>query len=63
MKSGERVDFRLLQMECCGSLICNLTRLPTYCPNCGKMCFPAVKGWVLLHDSDAWLTYDEDKKP
>ena len=53
----ERVPFRLLVMECCTTLLCWVNpRLPTHCPECGKHCYPAVKGWATVVDENATLT-------
>ena len=52
----ERVNFRLIHMECCGALLCWVNpRFPMYCPECGKFCYPTVKGWVLQTDDEAFL--------
>lgn len=54
----ERIPFRLLQMPCCGTLICHVNhRLPTYCSECGTHVFAAIKGCVLACDMDATLKY------
>lgn len=43
----EVVPFRLIHTECCRTLLCWVNpRLPSYCPECGKRCHPAVKSWV-----------------
>jgi hypothetical protein len=53
------IDFKLLRMECCGHLLCWINpRFPTYCPECGKGCYPACKGWITLHPTYARLTYE-----
>jgi hypothetical protein len=53
----ERVEFRLIHMECCDHLLCWVNpRLPSYCPSCGKLCYPKVRGWALQHDGAATLT-------
>lgn len=52
----EGVHFRLLVMECCGHQLCWVNpRLPTYCPECGALCFPHVKSWVTVSDEKAVL--------
>ena len=54
--SIQNVEFRLINMECCGHLLCWVNpRFPTYCPGCGKMCYPAVRGWVTFKDDGATL--------
>lgn len=56
MKTTEKVEFRLIQMECCGHSLCWVNpRLPSYCPQCGKLVYPAVRGWVTLVDREATL--------
>jgi hypothetical protein len=53
-----RADFRLLHMECCGVLLCWVNpRLPNYCPECGKRCYPAVKSWVTWRDDNATIRH------
>jgi len=55
---NERVDFRLLHMECCGHLLCWVNpRLPSFCPTCSKPVYPDVKGWAVVHDNAAHLRY------
>lgn len=55
--SYERVLFRLLHMTCCcGTLLCWVNpRLPNYCPECGKRCYPAVKSCITDIDENATL--------
>jgi hypothetical protein len=56
----ERVEFKLIEMPCCGHLLCWVNpRYPTYCPQCGKHCYPDVKGGVLKHDYNAVLQMGE----
>ena len=58
----ERIPFRLLAMECCGTMLCHVNhRFPSYCSNCGVSVYPQVKGWSLVNDPEAFLTYDETK--
>ena len=60
MRTTERVFFRLLYMECCGHILCWVNpRLPTYCPECGVLCYPKVRGWHRLEDQNATLKYGE----
>jgi len=55
-----RADFRLINVECCGVLLCWVNpRLPNYCPECGKRIFPKVKGWVVWRDEQAYITHKE----
>ena len=59
-KTTERVHFRLIQMPCCGFVFCNVNpRLPSYCPECGKRCYPECKSTVLLSDPNAMLEVDQ----
>jgi hypothetical protein len=52
------VPFRLLRMGCCEHLLCWVNpRLPNYCPECGKHCYPTVRSWVVTTYADARLTY------
>jgi hypothetical protein len=65
-KEMQRVHFRLLNMDCCHVLLCWVNpRLPMYCPECGKFCYPAVKGWITdMNDDNAILTYTiQEPKP
>jgi hypothetical protein len=58
---NETIEFRLFHMECCGHMLCWVNpRFPTHCPQCGKMCYPAVKGWVTHKDSQATLRWRVD---
>lgn len=60
----ERVQFRLIEMPCCGHMFCNVNhRWPSFCPNCGKHVFPEVRGCALISDPDAMLKYNENSKP
>lgn len=57
----ERVHFRLIHMECCGTLLCYVNpRLPNYCSECGTYVFAAVKGWVLNSDDNAFIRYSQN---
>ena len=54
--SIQRVEFRLIQMECCGHLLCWVNpRYPTYCPQCGKFVYNDIRGWVTFKDINATL--------
>lgn len=58
-RTTERVEFRLFHMECCGHLLCWVNpRVPSFCPNCSRGCYPAVKGWATLIDKDASLSVE-----
>jgi hypothetical protein len=50
MSTKERAHFRLIQMSCCGQLLCWVNpRLPNHCPECetgpGPF-FEAKSGWT-----------------
>lgn len=52
----QRVEFRLIQMPCCLTLLCWVNpRFPMYCPECGKFIYSEVKGGVLEKDINATL--------
>lgn len=53
--------FRLIHTGCCGTLLCWVNpRLPNFCPECGKSCYPAVRSWVTFSDEQAHITHKED---
>ncbi len=55
-RTTERVPFRLINTECCHTLLCWVNpRLPNYCPECGKRCYPDVRGWIVEKDDHAIL--------
>lgn len=55
----ERVHFRLIKTECCGTLLCWVNpRFPNYCPECGTRVYPEVKGMALVTDINAVLKYE-----
>lgn len=63
-QTTERVPFRLIHTECCGTLLCWVNpRLPSYCPECGKRCYPDVRSWVVASDNDALLKLDKNINP
>jgi hypothetical protein len=52
----ELVQFRLIPMACCGTILCWVNpRWPTFCPQCGERVYPTVKQWVTVHDPEAVL--------
>lgn len=55
--TNEKVDFRLFNTPCCGHMLCWLNpRLPTYCPECGKMILMELRtGEHTVQRADAWL--------
>jgi hypothetical protein len=60
----ERVQFRLIQVPCCGQLLCWVNpRLPNYCPECGEAIFTRLRFTeaerILISDQDAWLNYSD----
>lgn len=58
--TSQVVPFRLIQMPCCSHLFCSVNeRFPSFCPQCGAHCYPAVRGCVLVHDSRATLKFDD----
>lgn len=57
-RSTERVHFRLLNMQCCGVILCHVNpRFPNYCIECGKHVYPQVKQWVVGDCPSAMLKY------
>lgn len=63
MKTTERVTFRHLHMDCCGTMLCWVNpRFPSYCPECGKHCYPLVKGMVTHSDSNAILKVNHEDR-
>lgn len=58
-RTTERVHFRLLKTDCCGTLLCWVNpRFPNYCPECGTRVFPLIRGCVVLSDENATLNVD-----
>lgn len=56
MSTTERIHFRLINTECCNTLLCWVNpRLPNYCPECGKHIYPTVKGWITTEDLNGIL--------
>jgi hypothetical protein len=54
----EYVKFKLLEMPCCGQLLCWVNpRMPNYCPECGKSVWMSVqyKDKVIFTDDEAYL--------
>lgn len=50
------MSFKLFYMETAGNLLCWVNpRFPSHCPQCGKSCYPAVKGWFTESDDNAIL--------
>lgn len=59
---NERVKFRLFQMPCCGQLLCWLnSRLPNYCPECGKLIYMEMRHRETLAESETWLKITKGK--
>ncbi len=58
-RTRERVHFRLIQMPCCGQLLCWVNpRLPSHCPECGTSVYVKLKfdgSMILISDETAWL--------
>lgn len=54
--TNEKVQFRLILMPCCHTLICWVNpRMPNYCPECGKYVFPEMKRDYKPHYQEGWL--------
>jgi hypothetical protein len=52
----ERITFRLIQMPCCGQLLCWVNpRICNYCPECGQYVFDRIKSCVLISDDTATI--------
>lgn len=63
MVEYERVVFRLVQMPCCGQLLCWINpRRPNFCPECGKP-FMQWGASVRMRDDDAILELHPEKVP
>lgn len=62
--TNEQVQFRLIQMPCCGILICWVNpRRPMYCPECGTRVFNHFpKGEWDTYFSIAWLHVEDYDK-
>jgi len=55
------VPLRIIRFACCGYQKCWVNpRLPMYCPECGKKCYPVVKEWIMYFDKNAILKYKVD---
>jgi hypothetical protein len=65
LATNDKVVFRLIQMPCCGILICWVNpRRPNYCPECGVYVWPRMKTeeCVLRYCDDAWLRLPAEGK-
>jgi hypothetical protein len=64
MASNQWVQFRLIQMPCCNTLICWVNpRRPMYCPECGVRVFHYFPKWEWENKfSKATLRVDDDDK-
>jgi hypothetical protein len=56
------VKFRLIQMPCCGQMLCWVNpRLPNYCPECAQPVLAQLRyhrpECILETHEDAWLNY------
>jgi hypothetical protein len=59
MATHERVTFRLIQMPCCGQLLCWVNpRYPNYCPECGTRVLNEIKSCILISDEKAMLRHE-----
>lgn len=60
---NERVHLRVISFPCCGHQLCWISqRLPSYCPECGKLVYLKLKealttGNLLVEDAEATLRY------
>ncbi len=64
MSKKSAAHFRLIQMPCCGQLLCWVNpRIPNYCPECGKFVYADIKQvkpeCILVSDIGAWVEYHE----
>lgn len=56
--SADRVHFRLINMGCCGAMLCCVNeRFYNYCPECGRFVYPQIKQWVMSDCPGALLKY------
>lgn len=56
----ERIHFRLIMCPECSFMMCWVNpRLPTYCPECGKLIYHNVRGGITISDSNATLTISD----
>lgn len=55
--TNEKVPFRLIACPLCNHQVCWINpRLPTYCPECGKMILTQLRaGGGIIETHDAWL--------
>jgi DNA-directed RNA polymerase subunit RPC12/RpoP len=56
--TNERINFRLIQTPCCGTLLCWINpRLPSHCPECGKTILMRLRqeGEHILVNREGWL--------
>lgn len=58
--ANETVHFRLIVCPECNHNLCWVNpRLPSYCPECGKHIYPAVRSAVHVSDEKATLRYSK----
>jgi hypothetical protein len=56
-RTHEQVVFKLIQMPCCGHLLCWVNpRYPNLCPECGSDIRLTVKEAILHSDDEAILS-------
>lgn len=54
---SERVPFRVVAMECCGTILCCVNpRFYNYCPECGTNVMGRIRSWITDSDMNARLT-------
>jgi hypothetical protein len=64
MITNELVHFRLIVCPECSVALCWVNpRLPSYCPECGKRIYPAVKSCITIQDDKAWLKVNMGNNP
>lgn len=58
---NEKLNFRLFVMPCCSHQLCWVNpRLPTYCPECGKLIYSQLRsGEHTTINSPAWLRVED----
>ncbi len=62
--TNEMVHFRLIICPECSHNLCWVNpRLPTFCPECGKLIYAELRlnpdKHVLINDEKAWIKYGE----
>lgn len=62
MNTNEMVPFRLIQTPCCSTLLCWVNpRLPSHCPECGKLIYAKLRlGEGIIESHTAWLRIERE---